>query len=129
MKVNLNNFEFDLISLILKGEHKVLTALKKQVSACLVVKREITEKGYFVEIEAPYSLRLKSKYSFTLGNGVDIILKDLKNNAGTVLFIEDGLIVMLECYTYNEKWPETISNYEIEINEEAQKKEHHLNLI
>jgi len=41
-------------------------------------------------------------------------LEGLKLGAGFVLFIRDGLIDTLECYTYDEPWPTYISNYTFE---------------
>jgi len=54
-------------------------------------------------------LKVPSEFK-TLGN-VQVSFPGLEHGAGFVLFINDGLISMLEGYTYGEPWPEDITGY------------------
>ncbi len=55
-------------------------------------------------------MRLSGNPNLELGD-THAKLEGLKLGAGFVMFIRDGLIKTLECYTYDEPWPISITTY------------------
>ena len=88
--------------------------LEKQYKSAKVISREFSGFGFFTNFEiTDKSLKLTERQNFELGN-VQLKLEGLKLGAGFVLFIRDGLIKTLECYTYDEPWPTSIATYAFE---------------
>ena len=63
--------------------------------------RDFSDVGFFTNFEVSENLPLVEPPNFTAGN-VDIQLENLPNGAGCVLFIRDGKISLLECYTFSD---------------------------
>jgi len=55
----------------------------------------------------PENVPLVEPPNFAAGN-VDIQLENLPNGAGCVLFVRDGKMSFLECYTFSDPWPDHI---------------------
>jgi hypothetical protein len=107
MEVAQEEFELSLMNLILQGEHPVLTILRQQFAAAKIVSRNFSGVGFFTDFEVPDTAPLVEPSHFAAGN-VDIQLENLRYGAGCVLFVRDGKLDFLECYTFSEPWPEQI---------------------
>ncbi len=68
--------------------------------------------GFFTEFHHPLgAIRLEAPKRVRFGD-VLADVEGLQHGAGFVLFVDDGLIVMLEGYsTANEPWPTEIHNF------------------
>ena len=130
MNKSFTNFEAKVFQSILSGEHPILSKLRSQIESAKIDKRENSEVGFFLNLTVPEELSIGSNISFTLGNDVLIKSKELKNDAGVILFIKDGLAVMLECFTYGELWPDRMTDTKVNVIGDQNKKQQLLdNLI
>jgi len=110
---NFKRFEDEVMQKIIKEDTKLYQELKKQYEKSKVTNREFTGYGFYTNFEiTDKSLRLESAINIELGS-THATINDVKNGVGFVLFIRNGLIEMLEGYTYEERWPQEIKQYSI----------------
>lgn len=104
----LNEIEGAVLDKLLAGEVPALQVLRSQRQQLRVTKREVTGVGFYTEFgHPPDSVRLRAPTRVCLGD-VLADMQGIEHGAGFVLFIEDGLITMLEGYTTaNERWLES----------------------
>ena len=99
---------------IIAEDSTISGMLEKQYKSAKVVSREFSGFGFFTNFEIiDKSLKLTDSQNLELGN-TQLKLEGLKFGAGFVLFVRDGLIKTLECYTYDEPWPTNITTYTFE---------------
>ncbi len=108
----LTDFEMAVLRKLLSGDHHVLAILRQQLEVCRVSKRETTGVGVYVELDA--SAHPGARLALDLKFG-DVIaeIEGLEHGAGFLLYVEAGLMVMLEGYTFGETWPERVDRYEL----------------
>jgi hypothetical protein len=107
MEVSQEELERSLMTLLLQGHHPILSILRQQYASAKVESREFSGVGFFTEFVVSETAPLVEPPNFAAGN-VDIQLQNLRYGAGCVLFIRDGKLACLECYTFSEPWPEPI---------------------
>lgn len=113
MNDNLEQLENDVLQLLLKGEEATLETLRSQLHSAERVHREKTGCGFFLHFNvAADAPRLPNRVSLRFGD-VSAELEGLRHGAGFVLFIDDGLLTMLEGFTYDEQWPASIRSYKL----------------
>ena len=105
-------FERTLMLKLLDGDNEILNQLRKQYETAKIKHREFSGVGFFTTFDISDSYKLDSNKSFQLGD-VKGEVNNVKNGVGFILFIQEGKINMLEGYTYDEKWPEEITNYRL----------------
>ena len=92
------------MNMLLAGDLPALEILRAQAENAVVVKREWTGVGSFTDFAVPNTaLALPQKESTHIGD-VSADIEELKPGAGFVLFVREGLIQMLEGYSYDEPW-------------------------
>lgn len=108
----LNELEKSVLDKLLAGDDPALSCLRAQRQQMHVAKREYSGVGFFTEFEHPPDvLRLPISKSIRFGD-VFADIDGLEHGAGFLLFIDDGLISMLEGYTNsNEPWPEVLGAF------------------
>ena len=116
-KLKTTLFETQVIGLLLKGEDPVLHAIRAQYQQVTKINRELTGYGFYLHFYLPPNIarlykHLPIKPSFSFGD-VEAVISSLENGVGFLLWVKDGLIDMLEAYTYDEAWPESITEYEL----------------
>jgi hypothetical protein len=86
--------------------------LRRQVEVATVASREMTGVGFFCDLAVEESLQISSKPSFQV---TDVIgsAANVREGLGFVLFVTDGILSMLEGYTYDEPWPEQIRDVKL----------------
>jgi len=87
------------MNLLLQGDHPILAILWQQYAAAKVASREFSGVGFFTNFEVSETAPLAEPPNFAAGN-VDIQLKNVPYGAGCVLFVRDGKLDFLECYTF-----------------------------
>ncbi len=107
MELSQAAFEEQLIGLLLEGDHPVLATLRLQYAGAKIARREYSGVGFCVDFEVPDSVPLANPPEFAAGN-ISIDLEGLQSGAGCVLFVRNGKLATLECFTYLEPWPERI---------------------
>ncbi len=110
----INELEAAVLDKLLTGDLPALATLRIQRQRMQVAKREYTGVGFFIEFEHPDDVvRLATSKSIRFGDVV-AELDGLEHGAGFLLFIDNGLITMLEGYTNtNEAWPAKPGRFEL----------------
>lgn len=110
---NLTKFENEVMAMLLRGEDDVLVALRKQFDYCKVQARELTGYGFFTTFKIPLlPEHIKTNKSFKLGD-VHAHIHGLKNGAGFLLYVKNGVLDALEAYSYDEPWPTKIVDFNL----------------
>ena len=94
-----------LMPLLLAGDHATCFALRVQYARAQVREVELTGVGFFVDFDIPSDAPRTEPKNMT-GGSVEIRVEGVANGAGCLLFVRDGVIAMLEGYTYDDAWPE-----------------------
>ena len=76
---------------------------------------EITGAGLFLHISLkPTAIALAGEPSLRFGD-VNANCLDLKNGARFLLFVDKGLLSLLEAYSYEESWPPPTSTFHVAV--------------
>lgn len=106
-QLELTVLEAAVLEKLLTDEHKVLRGLRDQLSNARVKSREMSGAGFFTEFEWPGDVEPVAGASRCIRFGdVHAELEGLEHGAGFVLFVDDGVVTMLEGYSYASVWPE-----------------------
>ncbi len=110
----LNDLEQAVLDKLLVGDEPGLACLRAQQERMRVAKREYSGVGFFTEFtHPPDAPRLQGARSIRFGD-VLADISGLDHGAGFLLFIDGGLITMLEGYTNsNEPWPASVEAFEL----------------
>jgi len=109
----LTTLEGAVIRKLLDGDDETLAILRTQAEALKVLDREFTGVGFYTKISAPPELERTNKRSLVFGD-VEAEIPELENGAGFLLYVENGLLHMLEGYTYgSERWPEQVTSFKL----------------
>ncbi|MCJ8337088.1 MAG: hypothetical protein MJK10_01330 [Pseudomonadales bacterium] len=112
---NLTKLEKDVLKMLLDGEDGVLLNLKAQLDLVSVENRKLSGVGFFTNLVVPQSCKASatnSSLEFRIGD-VHADIEGLDFGAGFILYVEDGIIKMLEAYSYDEPWPLTIDFFKL----------------
>jgi len=107
--IKLTNFEQAVMEKLLQGTHPVLIEIKRQFDSCIIKDRELTGVGFYLCFTVLDSL-LDQSVNLRFGD-VAANIDGLENGAGFVLYINNGKLDMLEGYSYDESWPDSIERY------------------
>jgi hypothetical protein len=104
----MTELEKAIMSMLLAGDEHPLVALREQVRRASVVNRTFSGCGFFTEFSVPSEVARVDPLNFEIGD-VRLELSGVKHGAGVLLFVRDGVLSMLEGYTYGEEpWPEEV---------------------
>jgi hypothetical protein len=110
---DLTRLEQAVMEKLLEGDNPVLGDLREQFRQIESVEREFTGAGFRTKFRLAPDVRPLSKGFLTFGD-VAASIPELKNGAGFVLFVRDGVLKELEGYTYgDESWPSQASRFEL----------------
>jgi len=109
--IKLSDFELAVMEKILQGTHPVLIEIKRQFNSCVVKNRELTGIGFYLYFAVSDSL-LDVAIDLQFGDVIADI-DGLENGAGFVIYINNGKLDMLEGYSYEESWPNSIEKYSL----------------
>jgi hypothetical protein len=112
MPSDLEPLEVAVLDKLLSGAHPVLTMLRAQLVGAAVKSRELTGVGFFTEFAlAPDAVPAPVR---TLRFGdVQATVTGLNHGAGFLIFVDGGLLKMLEGYAYGEPWPDRIQDFSV----------------
>lgn len=115
MEAELTALERAVIACLVSREHPVTAALRYQVDHCRVTSREFTGVGFYtaldVQSDAPPAPVLPGRMHL---EDVTARVDGLSHGAGFVLWIEDGVLHVLEAFSYDEPWPDEIRGYDVQ---------------
>ena len=111
---SLAEFEAEVMNRLLAGDHPYLALLRDQYRSAVVRGHELSGKGFVCTFDVPAS-------QATLPDGLDCAFGDVVgtlqgviNGVGFLLFVRDGLLSMLEGFTYGEPWPSEIGEFTLD---------------
>jgi hypothetical protein len=111
--MSFSKFETDVIQKILDSDGNLHPKLQEQVKLASVKDREYTGVGFFLYFKFVSSvLPLGKNPSFVLSN-VAADIKGLEHGATFSLWIENGLLYMLEGKSMDGKWIKDITQYNL----------------
>ena len=109
----LNVLEQHVLAKLLEGQHRTLLILRSQLEKLAVRDRQMTGVGFYTTFAVQSGiLPVGNNLSFSLSN-VYAEVPELRNGLGFTLFVKDGLIDMLEGYTYEEPWPPNLGKFKL----------------
>jgi|TARA_B110000503_G_scaffold78261_1_gene120323 hypothetical protein len=112
---NLTKLEKKVLEMLLDGDDAVLASLRAQLDLATVEGREVSGAGFFTNLLVPQTCEtstINSSSKFKIGD-VHANIEGLDFGAGFLLYVENGVIKMLEAYSYDEPWPVTTDSFEL----------------
>ena len=109
----LEPLESAVVAKLLDGDHPLLTMLRQQVPLLSVKAREFTGGGFFTEFAISGAMRAQLPFGKVCFGDVEARIPGLQHGAGFLLYVDEGLISMLEGYSYEEAWPEDIRHFSL----------------
>ena len=108
----LTPLEHDVIATLVRPAHPLMNAFREQLAVCRIKSRELTGVGFFTHIVVPQRLAVAAVGKLILSD-VAAELDGVQHGAGFVLFIEDGMLDVLEGFTYDEPWPDRVEGFAV----------------
>lgn len=97
------------------GPGRILERLRRQAKTCKVRDREFTGVGFYMDFIPESSLRVDEiAQSDVPLDDVVVEIEGLQHGAGVLLLIKDGLLNMLEGFTYDEEWPDVVKTFTVQ---------------
>jgi hypothetical protein len=109
---DLTDFERAVLCKLLSGDHPVLAVLREQLEVCRCTRREATGVGFYTYCDVSTYTGPRPEINLKFGDVVAEI-NGLQESAGFVVYVEAGLLVMLEGYSFGECWPDRIDSFEL----------------
>ena len=108
----MDQFETDVLAMLLAGDDEVLAALRHQLEVSKRERREYTVVGFFTYYAIPSNFVLLGSPSFVIYD-VWATFPGLESPVALQLFISEGFIHMLEGVTCEGYWPASIAEYSL----------------
>ena len=114
MPDDLTPLEREVMTTLLAPDHPVMDALRRQLEGCSVASREFTAHGFFSSLVVAdgVSAAPVTRKRLALGDATATI-DGLEHGAGFVLFVREGVLEMLEGFSYGEPWPDGVTRFQI----------------
>ncbi len=88
----------------LTGEHPLLQSLREQLDGIQVAEREYTGVGVYVRLAYTGDARPCPCPSLVIDD-VLLDVEGLEHGAASAVFVTEGVLSLLEMYSYGEPWP------------------------
>lgn len=90
-------------------------ALRSQLATCRVAEREFTGHGFFTSLVIPPDVAPAAvrRDRLHLGKEIGATMDGLEHGARFVLFVEKGVLGLLEGFCFEAAWPERIENWTV----------------
>jgi hypothetical protein len=114
MPDDLTPLEREVMTTLLAPDHPVMDALRRQLEACSVASREFTAHGFFSSLVVADGVAAApvTRKQLALGDAT-VTIDGLERGAGFVLFVREGVLGMLEGFSYGEPWPDVVTRFQI----------------
>ena len=97
---------------MLAGNLPLLIQLQQQLEVCSVGKQEFTGVGFYTTLVVPENISRTEGLNFKFGDVIGEIA-GLSSGAGFLLYVKDGVLDMLEGYSYDEPWPSSVNDFNL----------------
>lgn len=105
--------EKEVLAAFTAPEGEPFESIRQQLACAEVVRREFTGVGFFTDFRIPPDAPVRHDLpDMTLGD-VAADFPGLQHGAGFLLFIREGVVSMLEGFSYDEPWPESMDTFNI----------------
>ena len=101
----MNELERQVMEFALRGEHPVLEVLREQLAAAAVSAREYSGVGFFTHLAVPATARRLPRAARCVIADVYADVTGLQHGAGFLVFVDSGILDMLEFFIFEEAWP------------------------
>jgi hypothetical protein len=102
---DLTPLEDQVVEMLVRGDDDALRILREQARNMHVTSRSNSGVGFFTEFEVSSGApSLPGQPTFKIGD-VNGTADNVHEGLGFLLYVERGVISMLEAYTYGESWP------------------------
>ena len=101
----INRLERQLLDALLEGDDELLESLREQLKQAVIVNRELTGVGFFLNFSVPKPAPKVKPDRIIIGD-VIFDLAGLEHGGGAILFTKNGYISQLEGYLNAEEWPD-----------------------
>ncbi|MEO8035344.1 MAG: hypothetical protein ABI837_12990 [Acidobacteriota bacterium] len=105
-------FEHALADALLAGDLPVLGVLRSQGKVARIESRDLSGVGFFLNVAVPSSAPRAEPPNFELSD-VYFEAEGLPHGGGSVMFVRDGTIAMLEAYSHDGDWPEQLTEFSL----------------
>lgn len=95
-------YEHQIMQKLLAGEHPGLEILRKQFEKVIITARELTGCGFYTDFQVPECQSLHPSIKQFDISDVHGDIATIEHGCSFILFIKDGKLSLLECYTYGE---------------------------
>jgi hypothetical protein len=109
----LTPLEKGVLDVLLDSPEEPYISIRQQMDYALVTSREFTGVGFFTRFTLPADAPVRRDLPNANFTHVGADIAGLKHGAGFVLFIRDGVVSMLEGFTYVEAWPQTTDEFRV----------------
>ena len=121
---SLTALERAVLDKLLAGEFPVLDILRRQIQTGQVIEHRMTGVGFFTKFGLPAGAP-RTQGTFQFGD-VLATVEGLPHGAGFVLWVQDGVLDLLEGYTFDEPWPQATDRFALEYIDDRKKDLHQL---
>ena len=111
--IMLTSLEKAALDMLLDKPGGQFEILRGQLAHAKVGRREFSSVGFFTYFIVPSDAEVRRDIPNMELRDVVAEFPDVKHGAGFVLFVRDGVINMLEGFTYDEPWPEKLSEFRL----------------
>lgn len=110
----LTPLERSVLDALLAGPGRKLERLRRQAETFKVRKREFTGAGFYTDFIRDSSLRVDELGQADVRlDDVVVEIEGVQHGAGFILLIKDGLLDMLEGFTFDEPWPDEVMTFSV----------------
>ena len=111
--IKMSDFEISVLNKFLEGQGKNVSMLRNQMQNLMVKNRQQSRSGVFIKFHQNNSIFALEDKNRHVIEGVKGFANNIKYSIGFILYLENGMIDMLEAYTYDETWPEQLDKLKL----------------
>ena len=102
-----------VLDMMLDKPGEQFDVVRQQLAHATVSKREFSGVGFFTNFAVPTDAHVRRDLPPMEIGDVGAEFPSLQHGAGFLLFIRDGVVSMLEGFTYDEAWPERTDEFKV----------------
>jgi hypothetical protein len=109
----LTSLEKAVLDMMLDKPGERFEVIRRQLACATVSERRFSGVGFFTDLVVPIDAAVQRDLPNMEIGDVVAEFPSVQHGAGFVLFIRNGVVRMLEGYTYDEPWPENTDEFSL----------------